>query len=251
MEAVNFYGITINLDEITAFLKQKMTLREICCQIVYERIVEREATARNIVVTAEEINQEAEEVRRAKRLEKASDTIAWLEDEIATVEEWEEGIRKQLQAKKLARELFASEAEVYFNQNRVRFEKFILYQLVVPYEKLAQELFYQIEEEEISFYEAVHLYDIDSQRRYVCGYEGEVYRQDYPADLAAAIFKMPISVGELTGPIRSPQGYHLFRIENYIPAQLTPELHREIIDRLFQQWLVSEFNYMIHNHQNS
>ena len=247
MEVINFHGTTINSDRIVSFLKQKMSLREICNQILYDKIVERAATARNITVTAEEINREAERVRRAKRLEKASDTMAWLEEELIDANEWEEAIRKQLLAKKLAEELFASEAEVYFNQNRVNFERFILYQLVVPYEKLAQELFYQIEEEEISFYQAVHLYDIDEQRRYVCGYEGEVYRWDYAPDLAAAIFRTPISVGELTGPIRSEQGYHLFRIENYIPAQLTQEVRQEIIDRLFQQWLISEFNYMIHN----
>ena len=241
MEVINFHGITINSDEITVFLKQQMTLREICCQIVYERIIEQAATARNIAVTAEEINQEAEEVRRAKRLEKASDTLEWLEEEITTIDEWEEAIRKKLLAKKLAQELFASEAEIYFNQNRVNFERFVLYQLVVPYEKLAQELFYQIEEEEISFYQAVHLYDIDEQRRYVCGYEGEVRRWDYPPDMAAAIFKTPIAVGELISPIRSEQGYHLFKIENYLPAQFTPEVQQEIIDRLFGQWLISEF----------
>jgi len=247
MEVVNFYGMAIASDKILAFLKQKMTLREICCQIVYQEIVEQAATSRNIAVTADEINLAAEEVRRIRRLEKASDTLAWLEEELSSVDVWEEAIRSQLLAKKLAQVLFTSEVESYFNQNRVDFDKFILYQLVVPYEKLAQELFYQIEEEEISFYHAAHLYDIDEQRRYLCGYEGEVRRWDYPADMAAAIFKTPINVGELISPIRSEQGYHLFKIEEYLPPHLTPEVSQEIVDRLFEQWLANEFNYKIHN----
>lgn len=247
MEVINFHGITINSDEIAVYLKQQMSIREVCCQIMYARIIEQAANTRNITVTSEEINLEAEEIRRVKRLEKALDTIAWLEEEISSTDEWEIAIRKKLLAKKLARELFDPEAELYFNQNRLNYERFVVYQLVVPYEKLAQELFYRIEEEEISFYQAVHLYDIDEQRRNVCGYEGEVHRRDYPPDMAAAIFKNPITVGELIGPIRSEQGYHLFIIENYQPAELTSEIRQEIIDRLFQQWLSSEFNYLIHS----
>ena len=247
MEKLNFHGIAIDLNEIAIFHKYHMSLREICCQILYDKIIEQAAEVRNIVITPEEIDLQAEEVRRLKRLEQASDTMAWLKEEMLSPDEWEIAIRKDLLSRKLARELFTHEAEIYFNQNRPNFDKFLLYQLVVPYEKLAQELLYRIEEEEISFYQAVHLYDIDEQRRNICGYEGEVHRRDYPAAMAAAIFRNPIPVGELTGPIRSEAGYHLFQIESYQPAEFTPEIRQEIIDRLFQQWLTNELNYTIHN----
>ena len=247
MEKLNFHGIAIDINEIAIFHKYQMSLREICCQILYDKIIEQAAEVRNIVITPEEIDLQAEEVRRLKRLEQASDTMAWLKEEMLSPDEWETAIRKDLLSRKLARELFTHEAEIYFNQNRPNFDKFLLYQLVVPYEKLAQELLYRIEEEEISFYQAVHLYDIDEQRRNVCGYEGEVHRRDYPADMAAAIFRTPIPVGELTGPIRSEVGYHLFQIESYQPAEFTPEIRQKIIDRLFQQWLTNELNYTIHN----
>ena len=247
MEAINFRGITISSNEITAFLKQKMIYREICSQIVYGKIIDRVATERNIIVTAREIERKAEEVRRAKQIETTSETIEWLKNELLDTDEWEEALAKELLAQKLARELFAQEAESYFVRHRLDFDEFILYQLVVPYLRLARELFYQIEEEEISFYRAVHLYDIDEQRRYVCGYEGKVHRRDYPADLAAEIFKSPISVGQLIGPIHSEQGCHLFKIESYTPAQLSSEVHQEIIYRLFQQWLVGEFSYLINS----
>lgn len=249
MEELNFHGITINSDDITAFLKQQMNLREVCRQIMYEKIIEQAANAKNINVTSEEVSLKAEEVRRDRCLEKASDTMAWLKEEMTTTDNWETAIRKDLLTQKLAQELFTKEAELYFNQNRLNFDKFTLYQLVVPYEKLAQELFYRIEEEEISFYQVVHLYDIDQQRKNVCGYEGEVHRGDYPADIAAAIFRTPIPVGELIGPIHSEQGYHLFQIESYQPAELTLEIRQEIIDRLFGQWLRNELNYMIHNNE--
>lgn len=247
MEIIDFQGIAINTTEIIKFLKQKTRLKDVCEQILREKIIEQAAASRNIVVTPEEIQTEAEEIRRAKRLEKASDTMAWLKEELNTVEEWEMAIKQSLLAKKLARHLFDNKVEPHFVQNRLDFDQCVLYQLVVPYEKLAQELFYQIEEEEISFYQAVHLYDIDENRRYVCGYEGKVYRWNFAPDIAAAIFKTPIPVNEIIGPIKSDLGYHLFRIEDYIPAELTSERHQEIIDRLFKQWLDSELNYAIHS----
>ena len=83
----------------------------------------------------------------------------------------------------------------------------------------------------------------------MCGYEGEVHRWQYPPQVTAAIFKTPISVGELIGPVKTELGFHLFRIENYLPAQLTPETRQEIIDSLFEEWLNNELNYLLHNEQ--
>ncbi|WP_036476924.1 peptidylprolyl isomerase [Myxosarcina sp. GI1] len=242
---VQFHKIHIEPIAIEQHLKQELKLNQTCCEILQQEIVERVASQENIAVTPEEIQAEANQIRMSKRLEKASDTIAWLQDNLLDPDEWEVSINKRLLAKKVAHHLFDKQAVAYFAQNRLDYDQFNLYQLIVPYEKLAQELFYQIEEEEISFYQAAHLYDIDAKRRQVCGYEGKVHRWNFAPDIAAAIFKTPIPVGEIIGPIQSERGYHLFLIEEYIAAQLTPERRQEIIDELFKQWLNSELDYML------
>jgi parvulin-like peptidyl-prolyl isomerase len=116
----------------------------------------------------------------------------------------------------------------------------------VPYEQVAQELFYQIEESEISFYEAAHLYDVDDRRRYVCGYEGKVNRWSLSPEIAAAIFSA--NIGQVVGPLKTEQGYHLFWAEEFIPATLTPEHRQEIQHKLFQDWLNQELNYLLNQH---
>lgn len=244
---IKFKSVEIETVEIEEYLKQELKLKQVCCDILHQKIIAEAASARNIVVSDEEIEAEANQIRCSLRLEKATDTLAWLKDNLLNSDHWEIAINKHLLAKKLAKNLFDNKAEEYFAQNRLNFDLFVLYQLVVPYEKLAQELFYQIEEEEISFYQAAHLYDIDEQRRYVCGYEGKVDRWKYSPEIATAVFKTPVTVGEIIGPIRSEQGYHLFKIENYLPAQLTPKIRQEIIDKIFKEWLHSELNYMIHS----
>ncbi|MEM9508727.1 MAG: peptidylprolyl isomerase, partial [Cyanobacteria bacterium P01_E01_bin.35] len=244
---IKFKSVEIETAEIEEHLKRELKLKQICFDILQKKIVAEAASSRNIEVTESEIEAEANQIRCSLRLEKAADTLDWLADNFLDPDSWEIAINQHLLADKLAKALFDDQVEPYFAQNRLNFDRFVLYQLVVPYEKLAQELFYQIEEEEISFYQAAHLYDVDEQRRYVCGYEGKVHRWDYPPDMAAAIFKTPVPIGEVIGPIKSQQGYHLFKIEDYLPAQLTPKLRQEIIEQIFKQWLNSELNYMIHS----
>ena len=244
---IDFYGISIELKEIESFLRQEILLKEVCQKIAYQRIIEKAALEQDLIITPEEIQTEADIIRYKNRLEKASDTLAWLADQMLTTDDWKNSISNHLLAKKLAEQLFSQRVKQYFAQNRLDFDQFVLYQIVVPYQPIAQEIFYQVEEEEISFYEAAHIYDIDEKRRFLCGYEGKVYRWNFKPDIAAVIFKNPVAIGKIIGPIKTDQGYHLFMIEEFIQAKLTPERNQEIINKLFQEWLDSELNYVIHN----
>ncbi len=244
---ISFLNISIEPLEIIDFLKQQMLLKEICQNIVHQKIIEKASTEREIVITPEEIQTEADSIRYGHRLEKAADTLAWLKDQMITMEEWEAGIKNHLLEKKLAKNLFDKDVEPYFAQNKLDFDQLVFYQIIVPYQRLAQEIYYQIEEEEISFYEAAHLYDMDEQRRYHCGYEGKIGRWSLPAYLAEAIGNA--NIGQVVGPIPSQdqKQYHLLMVQDFIPAELTSERHEYIINRLFQEWLEGEFNSIVHN----
>ncbi|ELS03809.1 parvulin-like peptidyl-prolyl isomerase [Xenococcus sp. PCC 7305] len=224
-----------------------MSLRDLCHQILGQKIIQKAAASRNITVNPEDIQNEAEKTRREKRLEKVSDTLAWLQMNMLTPDEWEIALKNRLLADKLLHDLFDKQVESYFASNRLDFEQYVIYQIVVPYQKLAQELFYQIEEEEISFYEAAHLYDIDQERRDRCGYLGKMYRRNFQPEVAAAILRDPLPIRQVVGPIQTEQGFNLFKIEEYIQAELTPEIFQELVLRFFQQWLDNEINYVIHS----
>ncbi|WP_017652220.1 peptidylprolyl isomerase [Fortiea contorta] len=236
--------IFIEPEEVINFLKSEMNLKEVYENILFKKIIRQVAQERGIILTTEEIEAEANRQRREQHLEKAADTLAWLADQLISAEDWEEGIRDRLLSKKLAEALFSQEVEKFFIQNRLAFEQVILYQLVVESEILAQELYYQIEEGEISFYDAAHRYDIDSDRRHKCGYEGTIYRFDLQSNIATIIFSVPPQ--QLIGPMKTEQGYHLFIVEELIPAILTRERYQEIINNMFKNWLVNELNYLLY-----
>lgn len=241
----DFAGITLELDEIVDFLKRNIQLKEVYEKILHQKIINQAAQERGITVTPAEIQAEADRQRYEKRLEKAAETIAWLKDQMIAPEDWEAGIRDRILAKKLAEHLFAKDVEKLFAENRLAFDQVLLYQIILNDGKLAQELFYQLEEREISFYEAAYLYDADEKRRHQCGYEGKRDRWSLKPDIAAAVFGAPI--GEVIGPIETEHGFHLLRVEELIPAQLTPEKYQELLDGMFQQWLASELTYKLHN----
>ncbi|MEL6456665.1 MAG: peptidylprolyl isomerase [Cyanobacteria bacterium J06621_15] len=241
----NHLRIAMESEEIINYLKTEIQLKEVCIKILSIRIIEKVAQQKDISVSTEEIEVEANRQRREKRLEKASDTLRWLEQQMLTPLDWEVGIRNHLLRQKLALKLFDKEVEKFFIHNRSKFEQVVLYQFVVNSEKLAQELYYQIEESEISFYQAARLHDIDESRRYKCGYEGKVYRHNVIPQIAPLVFNA--SPQQLVGPIKTENGYHLFMIEDYIPAELTPKQHQEILDNMFQQWLDTELDCICYN----
>lgn len=241
----NHLRLVIEPEEIVNFLKSKIKLKEMCVSILCQKIIDKIAEEKGINVTIEEIEIEANRQRREQRLEKASDTIKWLGQQMLTPLDWEVGIRNNLLRQKLASALFGNEVEQFFIQNRSEFEQVLLYQFIVKHEKLAQELYYQIEEGEISFYQAARIHDIDENRRYKCGYEGQVYRWAILPEMAVIVFSAPLK--QLIGPIKTEYGYHLFMIEDYIPAELTSKRYEEILNNMFQQWLDTEIDYIYCN----
>ncbi|EKQ70921.1 parvulin-like peptidyl-prolyl isomerase [Leptolyngbyaceae cyanobacterium JSC-12] len=240
---ITFKGGNIESEEIISALKRNVQIKEVCQKIIYQRIINQAVEERGISITSEEIQTVADQHRYEHRLFRASDTFAWLSDQMITAEDWEAGIRDRLLAEKLAQSLFANEAKKYFAEHQADFDQVLLYRLVVPYEKLAQEIFYEIQEGEISFYEAAHIYDVDAQRRYNCGYEGKFYRWNLKPDLSAIVFGSP--PGNLIGPLMIDQTCHLLLVEECIPAELTSERYQEILNRMFSEWLTTELNYLL------
>ena len=235
----------IEASEIIELLRQELQLKTFTQKVLQKKVIEKVARERGLTVTPEEIQVVGDQLRREKRLEKAADTIAWLADQMISVEDLEAGICDRLLTQKLAEHLFSKEVEKIFVQNKLQFDQIILYQIVVAKPQLAQELFYQIQEGEISFFDAAHLYDIDENRRHLCGCEGKVYRWGLKPDIAVAVFSA--QPGEVIRPIQTDRGYHLCMVEKFLPAELTPQRYQEILHNLFNEWLSNEVNYLLYN----
>jgi parvulin-like peptidyl-prolyl isomerase len=244
---IEIAGIQLESEQVVDFLKQELQLKPICQQIIHQQIIQLAAQERNLDVTDHEIHAAANQVRYELRLERAADTFRWLSEQMISSEDWERGLRDRILTSKLQEALLGDEVERAFAQSRLDFEQVNLYRIRVPYQPLAQELFYAIEEGEMSFYEAAHLYDIDNLRRLRFGYEGCLRRYDFAPDISAAVFGS--TVGEILGPFAIAQGFDLLMVSEFIAADLTEEIRQMILERLFQEWLESELQHYLY-HQN-
>jgi parvulin-like peptidyl-prolyl isomerase len=244
VQNIDFFGVSIETRDIIAALKYRTELKTVCQQVIESKVIAKAAEDRGLVVTSAEIQAEADRIRRELKLERASDTMTWLTGELLTPEEWETSIRDRLLRQKLQVTLFEQDVERVFAQNRLDFEQVVLYQIMVPYAQLAQEVFYQIEEAEIGFYEAAHLYNLDIKQRYQCGYLGAVHRWNLHPDLAAQVFAA--SPHSVLGPIQIENQYFIIKVEEFIAPQLNAENRQTISTRLFKEWLETEVNYVLY-----
>jgi hypothetical protein len=159
-------------DEVLQYVKKNFQLKDLFQGVLSCKLIEEAATARDIIVTELEIRAEVDRWRQQNRFQKAADAMAWLQAQKISVKDLEAAMADRIRRFKLSRALFENEAQRYFMQNKPGFEQVSLYQIKVANQFLAKELFFQIEEQEISFFEAAHRYHLNPGRRRNCGYEG-------------------------------------------------------------------------------
>lgn len=107
-------------------------------------MIQKFAAQKNLSISLKEIQEECRDFRVRHHLETSSDLVGWLVDQGILYEEWEQKICDRLLAKKLAKELFASQIEAYFLEHQRKFQEVLLYKIIVPFERVAMDLFYQI-----------------------------------------------------------------------------------------------------------
>ncbi len=228
-------------DEILRFLRKTLRIRETHDAVLCQKIIDQVAQNRMISVAPEEVRTQIDQMfieTDLTGLKQDSDILRWMNEQLVSIGDLEAGIYDRLIRQKLAESLFFDSAGSFFYAHQADFDQVVLYQIIVPYERVIDEILFQIRLQELSFYEAAHLYDLDERRRHQCGYEGIFYRSDLYPDMSEVAFVAPPR--EIIGPIKTENQYHLLWVEEFIPAELTPQRQQEIIDRMFQEWLSEE-----------
>jgi parvulin-like peptidyl-prolyl isomerase len=136
---------------------------------------------------------------------------------------------------KLAQHLFANKVEAFFVEHQLDYAGVVMYEVVLNDEDLALELFYGIQEGEISFSDVAHQYIQDTELRRKGGYRGIVTRKDLKPEMSAAVFAAtPLQVLK---PIVTAKGVHLILVEEIIQPELNDELRQKISSDLWSEWL--------------
>ena len=227
--------ITITNENILTELKVSCKLPEIIEGIVTRKIIENAATEAGIKVEDEELQKVADQLRLANNLISADDTWEWLGKHGLSIEEFEQIIYNTVTSKKLATHLFGDKVEPYFFANQLHYSSVVMYEIILDDEDLAIELFYAVQEGEMSFYDVAHKYIQDTELRRKVGYRGILHRKDLKPEISAAVFAIQSS--QLLKPIVTSSGIHLILVEEIIQPELNEKIRSNILSDLFFEWL--------------
>jgi parvulin-like peptidyl-prolyl isomerase len=227
--------LTISCSDIIHKLKLSCQIPSVVEEIASQRVIAQAAQEASIQVTEEEIQQEGDNLRSEKKLVKAKDTWAWLKKHDLSLHEFEELVRNKVLEQKLANHLFSDHVEKFFYEHQLDYIAAVTYEVVFDDRDFALELFYALEEGEISFPEIARQYILEPELRRAGGYQGVQYRKEFRPEIAAAVFAA--TPPQVLKPITTPKGVYLIWVEEIIQPQLDEELRGKIITELFSNWL--------------
>ena len=227
--------ITITNEDILQQVKFSCQIPEIIDQIIKRQIIENAVTEAGIKVEDEELQQAADQFRFMNKLDHAKDTHQWLETNQLSVNDFEKIVEFGVMSGKLMQHLFADKVEPYFYANQLNYASAVIYEIVLDDPDLAMELFYSIQEKEVTFYEVARQYITDVELQRKGGYLGKVTRQDLRPEVSAAVFAA--RPPQLLKPVMTAKGVHLIFVEEIIKPELEAMLRLEILSEFLDEWL--------------
>jgi parvulin-like peptidyl-prolyl isomerase len=231
--------IKIGKEDIISQIKLSGKLPETINQIIDQKLIATAISKLNIVISDEELQLAADRFREFNHLQTAHSTMLWLQENSLTIEDLEQIAESLIGTEKLAQKLFSqADIEKYFFENKINYGNVIMYEIFLENKDLAVEVFYAIQEGEITFHEAARKYIADPELRRSGGYSGIIPRCKCLPEISAAIStsKPP----QLLKPISTTRGTHLIFVEEVIEAHLNPLTIQTILTDLFVQWLENQ-----------
>jgi PPIC-type PPIASE domain len=203
--------------------------------IIRRKVIESQIKKAGIDPNAAELQQAADRFRTVNHLESAEATNNWLQEHHLSVDDFEDMVTQDLLATKLARHLFAHQVEQFFHQNFLDYSAATFYEIILEDRDLAMELYYSLQEGDLSFADVAHQYISDPEFSRRGGYVGTVGRKQLRPEISAAIFAA--TPPQLIKPIITAVGVHLIQVAEIIEPKLDERLHQQILIELFERWL--------------
>jgi parvulin-like peptidyl-prolyl isomerase len=224
-----------SVEDIIYHLKLSRQIPSILEAIATQKIINDAAQKAGIEIGITELQQAADNLRLLNNLIKAEDTWAWLEKHHLSLDDFEEIAKTSLLSANLASHLFINKVEPFFYAHQLDYAGAVTYEVVLDDEDLALELFYALQEGEISFQEVARQYIQEPELRRAGGYQGIRQRSDFRPEIAAAVFAA--TPPQILKPIITLKGVHIIAVEEIIKPELDEQLRIQIMRNFFTNWL--------------
>ena len=225
---------------ILAYLRRSHKIAEIAALAEHEALILALCEQRGITVSEEELQAAGNEFRLKHKLLGASETLAWLQEQRITVEDWTQGIRVALLEKNLKEHLFGSSVDGHYLSNRKEYRRIALSQILVRELTDAVKIVSKLQEDKSAFCALAIEYSKGKQSKEKGGFAGIHFLSKLMPEVAQAIFEA--NEGDVIGPLETKLGYHIIKIEKCFSVELNESVREEILESLFRAWLREQSN---------
>lgn len=231
--------------DVIAYLRRSAKFAEIVALAERDAQILAACEKFGIRVSEEEVQATGDDFRQEKKLWGLQETMAWLDQQRMSVEDWSQGIRVALLEKKLKERLFGAGVDGEYFRNRDRYRRVALSQILVVDLDIAWKIVQMLREGHASFCALALEHSKGKISQEKGGFLGIRYVVELTPEVAEAIHDT--KEGEILGPIQSKVGYHVVKVEKWFPIQLNEAVREQIMDSLFEVWLK---NSKISNYQS-
>lgn len=229
----------IGIEDFVRTLKFTGQFESLIEQLVRDKLTVRAAKKQGIPVSAEEIQERADQLRRVQGLHRATDMNRYLDTLGVSLDEFESFITDSLYQEKMMEQVCSDQAvEEYFKLNSPKFDSVEVSHIVLDTEGKAKEMISSLRDDPDSFAEMAREHSIaDTRER--GGVIGKVLRGALKTDVEAKVFNA--AVGDLLGPFCSSDRsfYEIFTVSAKHPATLDEDVTVEVRRLLREQWLLA------------
>lgn len=225
-------------EDVITYLRRSHKFAEIAAMTERDALVLSICEQLDITVSDEELQAAGDRFRTQNKLLGASETLAWLQKQRITVEDWSDGIRIALLTSKLKEHLFGDIIDAHYISNRNDFHRVALSQILVSDLPTALELTHELQVENASFCALALSNSQGKKSQQNGGFTGISFVSELMPEIAQAIAEANVS--DIIGPIKTKLGYHIIRIEKRFPTELNESVREQILESFFKSWLQTD-----------
>jgi parvulin-like peptidyl-prolyl isomerase len=229
----------IGTDDFIRTLKLTGQFEGLIEQLVRDKVTVRAAKKQGVAVSAEDIQERADQFRRVQGLHRATDMNHYLDTLGVSLDEFETFITESLYQEKMMAIVCSDKAvEGYFKMNSPRFDSIEVSHIVVEKEGMAKEMISHLRDDPDSFAEMAREHSVADTKEQG-GLIGKVLRGSLKSDVEAKVFNA--AVGDVLGPFPSPDRsfFEIFAVNAKHPAKLDEDAATEVRRLLREEWLAA------------
>jgi parvulin-like peptidyl-prolyl isomerase len=230
------YGVEHVTDEaLTSYLRYSRKIADLAALAERDARILRACEILELTVSDDELQAAGDAFRVEHKLLGATQTLAWLNQQRISLEDWTQGLRIQLLTQKLKEHLFSEAIDGHYLANREGYRRVALSQILVTELTEAMEISQILRTGRATFCALALEHSKAQMSATQGGFVGVRFLSVLMPEVREAIANL--REGEISDPIQTRLGYRIFRVEKRFEPHLSEALRAEILETLFQNWL--------------